>query len=281
MDIKDVASIMKNPTDTCEYRDNANSVINRPIPKELIKSREGAGKMTLSYIEGETVIRLLNEAFGPEGWSFQVVTKCIVESQPKQMTEYDSATRKVKKLYNTDGTPKMEPQPPIAEVLGRMIVPGFGVREQFGTKVLIGGSSEQEGASKAAATDALKKCATLFGIGLELYENKGEQPQAQNTGYKKDYNNKGYNTQKSGYESKPSTPSYTPAPKIDDNQWVGKDADIRKLKELKAIIGIDDNGKLDPFVAEFTGSKNDTYEKITPANISAFNKFLEKKAANA
>lgn len=273
MDIRDVYTIMKNLDGKEGFKAKADAVVSRPIPKELIKSREGAGKMMLSYIEGETVIRLLNEAFGEEGWSFQIVDKYIVPTEPKQMTEWDSATKKSRKLFNADGTPKLEPQSPIAEVHGRLIVPGFGVREQFGTKILNGGASDQEGASKAAATDALKKCATLFGIGLELYDDKPNQQSGGQPAYNKgSYGNKA--------PDKPYSPPTIPAPPKDENPWVGKEGEIKKLKELKAILGVNDNDKLNPFVAEFTGSKTDSYEKITPANITAFNKFLEKKASN-
>jgi len=60
MDIKDLYLIMKDPQGVNESKKKATEVINRPIPKELIKTREGAGKKMLSYIEGETVIRLIN-----------------------------------------------------------------------------------------------------------------------------------------------------------------------------------------------------------------------------
>jgi len=258
MDIKDVYLIMKNPDSTEGYKEKAREVIKRPIPKHLIKQRDGGFGKKLDYIEGDTVIELLDEAFGAEGWSFQIVGKYIVQSVPK---------------FNKK-TNQMEEQPPYVEVHGRLIVPGFGVREQFGTKTLIGGASEQEGASKAAATDALKKCATLFGIGLELYGDKENTESETETS---SYSKSGYGSQ----SKSPSTySSQRSEPANEGNPWAGKEGEIRKLKELKAILGIDDNNKLNPFVAEFTGSKGDTYEMITPANIAAFNKFLERKAAS-
>jgi recombination DNA repair RAD52 pathway protein len=279
MDIRDVYEVMRDTEVSSEqketFRSNANKVISRPIPKELIKQREGGNKMMLSYIEGETVIRLLNEAFGEAGWSFQIVNKYIIPAEPKQATKYNPDTRRTEKLTNADGSPKLDPQPPIVEVIGRLTVPGFGVREQFGTKTLIGGSSEQEGASKAAATDALKKCSTLFGIGLELYDDKPGAAQPQ----------KGSQTPTTSSNASNYSRSYT-APAAPKEQapaaptWKDKEADTRKLKELKAIIGIDSNSKLDPYVAEFTGNKGATYEMITPSNITSFNQFLEKKAAS-
>jgi recombination DNA repair RAD52 pathway protein len=266
MDTQDSLNVMLCSDITAENKQRAKEVISRPIPKELIKQREGAGKMMLSYIEGETVIRLLNEAFGENGWSFQVVSKDVLQAEPKQATQYNQTTRRSEKLLNEDGTPKLEHQPPIVEVLGRLIVPGFGVREQFGTKSLIGGSAEQEGAAKSATTDALKKCATLFGIGLELYDdkaaaNKSSAPQSNNS-----YHNNNY--------SKPAAPV-----KQEGTAWESKKAEIQRLKELKAIMGIESNPQLNPYVAELTGIKNATHEMITPDNIKSFNDFLEKKAA--
>lgn len=49
-----------------------------------------------------------------------------------------------------------EPQPPVAKVLGRLTVPGLAIKEQYGSKVLVGGATEQESAFKSASTDALK-----------------------------------------------------------------------------------------------------------------------------
>jgi hypothetical protein len=98
----------------------------------------------------------LNKAFGYQ-WSFEVVSEQIVPSIPKL------------NKYAKSGQDPYEPQPPVVKILGRLTVPGLGVKEQYGSKVLIGGASEQESAFKSASTDALKKCASLFGIGLDLY----------------------------------------------------------------------------------------------------------------
>lgn len=272
MSIGDIHGVMRfqnlNDKELEELREKANKVINRPLPKELIKQREGGGKKMLSYIEGETVIRLLNEAFGSIGWSFQIINKCIIPSEPKGVTNWNAKTHKVEKVLNEDGTQKMESQPPVVEVHGRLIVPGFGVREQFGTKIILGGSTEQEGAAKAAATDALKKCATLFGIGIELYDNSEPAPTPapkQTTSYNA---NNSYNNR----PSTPPTPKPTPEPAL---EWPA--AETEKLKKIKESLKILDNVDLNPYVAEFTGNPNGTWQMIGPTNIASFNKFLEKK----
>jgi len=272
MDIKDVYLVMKDPDGTAQNKEKAKEVINRPIPKDQIKYREGSGGRQLAYIEGETVIRLLNEAFGEGGWSFQIVNKTIVPSVPKQKTAYNKKTGKSEKVFDDEGRPVMEEQPPIVEVHGRLIVPGFGVREQFGTKALLGGYTEQEGAAKAAATDALKKCATLFGIGLELYDDKENEETART-----DYSRTSRSSQDYGKRQ------YSKASELQAEQeesWEGKEADIKKLKELKYVLfESDDNNLLNPYVEKFTGIKGATWEYITPSNIASFNKFLEREAA--
>jgi hypothetical protein len=143
-------------------------------PKWIDQRKQGTA--TLSYIGGHIVIRLLNQAFNYQ-WSFEVVSEEIVPSLPKPAFTGYGQQRKA--VLNQDGSQKMEPQPPAVKVLGRLTVPGLGVKEQYGSKVLIGGATEQESAFKSASTDALKKCASLFGIGLDLYgEAEGFENQA-------------------------------------------------------------------------------------------------------
>lgn len=239
----------------------AKEVITRKLPKEKIKQRQGSFGMTLDYIEGATVIELLNEAFDYM-WSFEIIDQEKVQAEKKY--------NKYKKKY--------EDQPPYMKVHGRLTIPQLNiVKEQFGTKIYLGGSTEQEGAAKSAATDALKKCATLLGVGLELYkddveiaekakENKTQSPKA-------NYSNNNYNTKK--YDSAKVSTKTTKAKA--STEYDPKE--VKKLKELKAILGIEasDNSGLNPFVVEFTGDKNADFHFVTPENIQAFNKFLEKK----
>jgi hypothetical protein len=229
--------------------------IETPFDKSDIKQRDGGGGKKLNYVDGPTVIEKLNKAFGYK-WSFEILSKEIIKSEPK--------------IIKKDGQEIVIPQSPYVEVVGRLTVPGVGVKEQFGTKILVGGASEQEGAAKSAATDALKKCATLLGIGLELYgdsENEEQQkPANTNSNYRT-----GNGTYKSYTPTKPQQEQKTTSVKF-------KPDDIRRMKELKAILGITDNKMLDPYVKEFTGNVDATYKDITPMNIGSFNKFLEKKA---
>lgn len=264
--------------------EDAKSVLEEKLNPNWIKERK-QGNVTLSYIEGHTVIRLLNKAFNYQ-WNFEIISEEIVASQPKPITQYNPSTKRKEYVYNPDGSIKVEPQPPVVKVLGRLTVPGLGIKEQYGSKVLIGGATEQESAFKAAATDALKKCASMFGIGLELYGGDEDfvepQQQQQTYGYVSNADKQQYNS----VQQPVSTPSYTPpqattvqqatnAP-ADPNAWDPND--INRLKELKQILGITDNHQLDPYVREFLDSPDVTYMNITPQNIKAFNVFMSKKA---
>lgn len=144
----------------------AKEVVSRPILPQLIQQREGGGKKMLSYISGSTVIDLLNEAFGYL-WSWQATEQWIQQSQPK------------KKYQSTE----MEAVGPVAHVRGILTVLIENENGQvveinktgYGSKTVIGGQTDQESIFKAAGTDALKKAASLFGIGAQLYRNEDEQ----------------------------------------------------------------------------------------------------------
>lgn len=129
---------------------NALSIIQQPTNDEWIKSRKISGR-TLSYVSGDLVIRVLNKAFRNR-WSFEV-----------------KETRVINSVANKDGVE----QNPVVQVLGRLTVPGWGVREQWGAQPIVGGQDTQEHAFKSAATDCMKKCASMFGVTLDLYGREG------------------------------------------------------------------------------------------------------------
>jgi hypothetical protein len=57
----------------------------------------------------------------------------------------------------------------VYHVLGRLHIEGIGSRSQYGSKVAIGGKDNQNSSYKSAASDCLKKCASLFGVGSSIY----------------------------------------------------------------------------------------------------------------
>jgi hypothetical protein len=130
-------------------------LLEKPFTPQEIKQREGRQGKVLDYVEAASVIQRLNDAF--EGnWSFDLVRYEIRE-------ELDEVF-----------------------VLGKLTA-GEVVKTQFGsseiTRTEDGGTIVSLGDDlKAAATDALKKAATLLGVGLHLYAEAsavrpGTQPQ--------------------------------------------------------------------------------------------------------
>lgn len=117
-------------------------------PPHEIKMRQGRGGMQFSYVEHGYVTERLNLVFG-FNWDFEVMDKQILE---------DEVIVEAKLTVRTPG--------------GQTIV-----KTQFGgadIKRHTAGARSGKPLSiaddyKAAASDALKKCASLLGIGLDLY----------------------------------------------------------------------------------------------------------------
>ncbi len=117
-------------------------------PSHEIKTRQGRGGMQFSYVEHGYVTERLNLVFG-FNWDFEVMDKQILE---------DEVIVEAKLTVRTPG--------------GQTIV-----KTQFGgadIKRHTSGARSGKPLSiaddyKAAASDALKKCASLLGIGLDLY----------------------------------------------------------------------------------------------------------------
>lgn len=102
-----------------------------PFPKHAIKQRQGGGGKMFDYVETETVIRFLNTTV--KVWDFEVTSHTMIGD--------------------------------VLVVFGKLTIPGLGTRSGTGVQKLAGG----EDTIKGAASDCLKKCATLFGVALDLY----------------------------------------------------------------------------------------------------------------
>jgi len=114
-------------------------ILTEPFDKSDVKQRKGPGGKMLSYIDTPLVIERLNEAFAGD-WSFRIVSHEITDTEVVVLAEIEAA--------------------------------GI-VKQQFGSKgrennVPLGDTA------KAAASDCLKKCATLLGVALELYTKDSE-----------------------------------------------------------------------------------------------------------
>jgi len=128
-----------------------------------IKQRKGNFGQTLDYIEASSVIQRLNDVL--EGnWSFEIMEFKIGEEE--------------------------------VFVKGQLTV-GSIVKQQFGGSQITRKKDSKEiicisDDLKSAASDCLKKCATLFGVGLSLYSN-GHKPNT--NGYQPNTNGRITNAQ--------------------------------------------------------------------------------------
>ena len=113
-------------------------ILCKPFTPDQIKTRPGQHGKVLSYIETHAVIARLNE--GCDAWGFELVKDEIVEDE--------------------------------VIVVGKLVADGV-IKMAFGGATI---TRDREGrivdlgdTHKAAASDALKKAASLLGVGLELY----------------------------------------------------------------------------------------------------------------
>ena len=120
------------------------TLLAQPFDRAFVKKREGRGGKMLDYLETATVIARLNEVLGPDGWSFRILEHIQLEDE--------------------------------FVVRGELRLNGV-CHQQFGASRI---SRDRNGNAlslgddlKAAASDALKKTATLYGVGLELYTGEG------------------------------------------------------------------------------------------------------------
>lgn len=153
-------------------------IINAPIPDYVIQQRDAGRGQTLDYISGSTVIDMLNTTFGVLGWSAEYPQFWITESAPF----FNRYTKSKDKITHNGVEGAWEEQGAVAWAKCRLTVfveredgsLHHVIKEAFGSKSIIGKQSEQEHIYKSAQTDALKKAASLLGIGAELYRDENE-----------------------------------------------------------------------------------------------------------
>ena len=129
-------------------------MLEKPFDPSQIKQREGNFGKMLDYVEGHSIIKRLNDAF-EANWSFAIIKHDILQETDEVI------------------------------VLGELSAGGI-VKTQFGSSKITRARESGEMISlsddlKAAATDALKKAATLLGVGLHLYSSDGRPSKRQPT----------------------------------------------------------------------------------------------------
>jgi recombination DNA repair RAD52 pathway protein len=220
--------------------------VSAPIPEYLIQQRQGGGNKMLSYLSGSTVTDMLNDAFG-YAWSWEVKKHWIEESAPY----FNAYSKSRDKVFHNGKEGAWEEQGSVAHVLGKLTVyletETGGIvelsKDGYGSKSIMGKQNDQESIFKAAGTDALKKAASLFGIGLSLYRNECEQAYFDTINY------------------------------VDP--WEGVNMDDYKeffeyIEDYKSTYGVDDNA-----FAEFVGQVTQTTYEVTPENIESIVTYIK------
>lgn len=127
--------------------------LRKPTPKKFIKKRQGAGGRSFDYVEAGYIKDLLNKTFN--SWSFTIVDKQIGQ---EQIWVQGRLTVQVP-VQQPDG--KVEFVSIVKEQFGGAMVK----RSKYdGNKVIDIGND-----LKAAASDALKKCASEWGVASDIY----------------------------------------------------------------------------------------------------------------
>jgi len=143
-------------------------LLEKPFGPENVKQRQGSFGNTLDYVEGHAVVARLNEAF-EANWTFELTSHWILKETDEVL------------------------------VLGKLTAEGI-TKIAFGSKQIARNKDTKAIISlgddlKAASTDALKKAASLLGVGLYLYSNpKGKASQETS----KDQNKGGNGEKKDG-----------------------------------------------------------------------------------
>ncbi len=137
--------------------DSQRAVLTQRTPSAVVKQRRGPGGLKFSYVEHSWVTRTLNEAFA-WNWSWEILEwRLIPQDEPNEVF-----------------------------VLGKLTVntpTGTITKQQFGSASVKRSKSSKKPLSvgddlKAASSDALKKCASLLGLALDLYSKDAPAGQA-------------------------------------------------------------------------------------------------------
>ena len=117
------------------------AALTAPFGPEALETRAGPSGRSFTYVATHAVINRLNRACS-YCWDFRITD---------QHFEGDTLVCR-----------------------GELTIPGLGTRAQVGVQKIAPNGGED--LLKGAASDCLKKCASLFGVGIELYGPDTESP---------------------------------------------------------------------------------------------------------
>ncbi len=132
-------------TPNMKEKDMNREILEMEFDQSQLKTKTGTFGNQVSYLDGAAIIARLNEAF-ESMWSFEVAEYKVLDEE--------------------------------IVVLGKLTAEGI-TKSQFGSTRITRHRDTGETVSigddlKSASTDSIKKCATLFGVGLYLYGGNGK-----------------------------------------------------------------------------------------------------------
>jgi hypothetical protein len=123
-------------------------LLGRRFRPEVIQERKIGGRQ-VAYVPVAAVIERLNRACNT--WNFRIVSR---ERDTMILNRWNQETRQ--------SAPR---EVSVSVVVGELTIPEIGTRQAIGVQALDDGSGED--LLKGAASDSLKKCASLFGVSID------------------------------------------------------------------------------------------------------------------
>ena len=133
----------------------------------IVKTRKGDYGQQISYVPAKYVRQRLDLAFNKK-WTFFIIAEHR-ETEPFQRWSKNDEDY-------VDGSNYLK-------CIGMMVIPGFGVRMEYGVKKVFGDAESSDW--KACKTDAFKKCAEAFGIYLNYADDDADDEEDSGRGGKR------------------------------------------------------------------------------------------------
>ena len=144
-------------------------LLQEPLLKENVKTRDGTGNTQLSYLASFHVIDEANRIFGFDGWDSEILSLSQADKTEYEKPPYNAGD-KPKQMISISYLCKLRVTIKAGDKLVVREDVGFGNGVAGATAYGIGSCIEL--ASKEAVTDALKRCMRYYGnkFGLTLYD---------------------------------------------------------------------------------------------------------------
>jgi DNA recombination protein Rad52 len=156
------------------FSEEQTNLLNEPLLKENVKTREGTGNTQLSYLASFHVIEEANRIFGFDGWDSEILSLTQADKTEYEKPPYNAGDDP-KQMISISYLCKLRVTVKSGDTLTVREDVGFGNGVAGATAYGIGSCIEL--ASKEAVTDALKRCMRYYGnkFGLTLYDKDANE----------------------------------------------------------------------------------------------------------